>query len=176
MLHYDCGEADLPGERTGRVEWAVAWLEEGEGFLHSYCNTVPTAQGGTHETGFRNALLKGLRAWGEQRGNRRAAQVTAEDVLGRLAAKLSLFLREPQFQGQTKEKLTSPEADAAGGNGGPRPLRPLPRRRPHLGGQSAGVRDRAGGGAATSARAEGHGPQIRHAAAAPARQAGRLHA
>ncbi len=104
------GEADLPGERTGRVEWAIAWLEEGEGFLHSYCNTVPTAQGGTHETGFRNALLKGLRAWGEQRGNRRARQVVAEDVLGGAAAKLSLFLREPQFQGQTKEKLTSAEA------------------------------------------------------------------
>jgi topoisomerase-4 subunit B len=104
------GEADLPGERTGRVEWAIAWLEETEGFLHSYCNTVPTAQGGTHETGFRNALLKGLRAWGEQRGNRRAAQVVAEDVLGGAAAKLSLFLRDPQFQGQTKEKLTSAEA------------------------------------------------------------------
>jgi topoisomerase-4 subunit B len=104
------GEADLPGERTGRAEWAVAWLEEGEGFLHSYCNTVPTSQGGTHEAGFRNALLKGLRAWGEQRGNRRAGQVVAEDLLGSMAAKLSVFLREPQFQGQTKEKLTSNEA------------------------------------------------------------------
>jgi topoisomerase-4 subunit B len=104
------GEADLPGERKGRAEWAIAWLEEGEGFLHSYCNTIPTSQGGTHETGFRNALLKGLRAWGEQRGNRRAAQVLAEDVLGGAAAKLSLFLRDPQFQGQTKEKLTSTEA------------------------------------------------------------------
>ena len=104
------GEADLPGEASGRLEWAVVWREEGEGFLHSYCNTVPTAQGGTHETGFRAALLKGLRAWGEQRGNRRAAQVTADDVLDPIAAKLSLFIREPQFQGQTKEKLTSPEA------------------------------------------------------------------
>src|SRR5665213_1723428 len=99
------GEADLPGERTGRAEWAVAWLEQGEGFLHSYCNTVPTVQGGTHEAGFRNALLKGLRAWGEQRGNRRAGQVVAEDLTGGMAAKLSVFLREPQFQGQTKEKL-----------------------------------------------------------------------
>ncbi len=108
------GEADLPsasnGERAGRVEWALTWLEEGEAFLHSYCNTVPTPLGGTHEAGFRTALLKGVRAWGEQRGNRRAAQVTAEDVMGAIAAKLSLFLREPQFQGQTKEKLTSPEA------------------------------------------------------------------
>jgi topoisomerase-4 subunit B len=108
------GDADLPaspdGKPAGRVEWALAWLEEGEGFLHSYCNTVPTAQGGTHEAGFRSALLKGLRAWGEQRGNRRAANVTGEDLMGGLAAKLSAFIRDPQFQGQTKEKLTSPEA------------------------------------------------------------------
>ena len=108
------GEADLPagpnGERTGRVEWAVSWLEGAEGFLHSYCNTVPTSQGGTHETGFRNALLKGARAWGEHRANRRAAQITAEDVTGQMAAKLSVFIRDPQFQGQTKEKLTSQEA------------------------------------------------------------------
>jgi topoisomerase-4 subunit B len=103
------GEAALPGAE-GKVEWAVAWLEEGDGFLHSYCNTVPTTLGGTHETGFRAALVKGLRAWGEHRGNRRAGQVTADDLLGPMAAKLSLFLRDPQFQGQTKEKLTSPDA------------------------------------------------------------------
>ncbi len=108
------GEADLPaaadGRTGGRVEWAVAWLENADGFLHSYCNTVPTAQGGTHEAGCRAALLKGLRAWGEQRGNRRVAQVTAEDLLGQMVGKLSAFVRDPQFQGQTKEKLTSPEA------------------------------------------------------------------
>ena len=108
------GEATLPalpdGRSTGRVEWAAIWLERGEAFLNSYTNTVPTPQGGTHETGFRNALLKSLRGWGEQRGNKRALAVTAEDVTGQLAAKLSVFLRDPQFQGQTKEKLTSPEA------------------------------------------------------------------
>jgi topoisomerase-4 subunit B len=104
------GEADLPGEATGKVEWAVTWLDEGDGFLHSYCNTIPTPLGGTHETGFRSALVKGLRAWGEQRGNKRAAQVTADDALDPIAAKLSLFIREPQFQGQTKEKLTNSEA------------------------------------------------------------------
>ena len=92
------------------MEWAASWLEEGEGFVHSYCNTIPTTLGGTHEAGFRAALLKGMRAWGEQRGNRRAAQVVAEDLLGPIAAKLSVFLRDPQFQGQTKEKLTSTEA------------------------------------------------------------------
>ena len=108
------GEANLPdapdGRPSGRVEWAAAWLEQGEARLDSYTNTVPTPQGGTHEAGFRNALLKSLRGWGEQRANKRALQVTAEDVLGNLAAKLSVFLRDPQFQGQTKEKLTSPEA------------------------------------------------------------------
>ena len=108
------GEADLPaaadGSGTGRVEWAVAWLESGESALASYCNTIPTPQGGTHEAGFRNALLKGLRAWGEARSNKRAAQVTAEDLLGAVAAKLSAFIRDPQFQGQTKEKLTNAEA------------------------------------------------------------------
>ncbi|HME25130.1 MAG TPA: DNA topoisomerase IV subunit B [Acetobacteraceae bacterium] len=103
------GEADLPGD-AGRVEWAASWLEDGEGFTHSYCNTIPTTQGGTHEAGFRAALLKGLRAWGEQRGNRRAGQIVPEDLLAPIAAKLSVFLREPQFQGQTKEKLTSTEA------------------------------------------------------------------
>ncbi len=108
------GEANLPdsadGRPSGRVEWAAIWLEQGEAFLNSYTNTVPTPAGGTHETGFRNALLKSLRSWGEQRANKRALAVTAEDVSGQLAAKLSVFLRDPQFQGQTKEKLTSPEA------------------------------------------------------------------
>jgi topoisomerase-4 subunit B len=103
------GEADLPGG-AGRVEWAASWLEEGEGFVHSYCNTIPTTQGGTHEAGFRAALVKGLRAWGEQRGNRRAGQIVPDDLLEPIAAKLSVFLRDPQFQGQTKEKLTSTDA------------------------------------------------------------------
>ena len=108
------GEADLPaaanGDATGRLEWAAAWLEDSEGFLHSYCNTVPTPLGGTHEAGWRAALVKGLRAWGEQRGNKRAQAVVAEDLLAPMAAKLSVFIRDPQFQGQTKEKLTSNEA------------------------------------------------------------------
>jgi topoisomerase-4 subunit B len=103
------GEADFPNG-AGRVEWAALWLEGASGFLHSYCNTVPTPLGGTHEAGLRSALLKGLRAWGEHRGNRRAAQLTAEDVLTPMAAKLSVFIREPQFQGQTKEKLTNADA------------------------------------------------------------------
>ncbi len=94
----------------GRVEWAVAWPAFGDGFTHSYCNTVPTPEGGTHEQGFRSALSRGLRAYGELVGNKRAKDITAEDVLGRAAMLLSLFIRDPQFQGQTKEKLASPEA------------------------------------------------------------------
>ncbi len=103
------GEAELPAN-GGRVEWAVAWLENADGFLNSYCNTIPTPLGGTHEAGFRAALVKGLRAWGEHRGNKRAAAVVAEDLLTPMAAKLSVFMRDPHFQGQTKEKLTSSEA------------------------------------------------------------------
>ena len=108
------GEAELPmrddGRTGGRAEWAVTWLEGADGFLHSYCNTVPTPQGGTHEAGFRAALLKGIRAWGEQRNNKRATQITGEDVTVSMAGKLSAFVRDPQFQGQTKEKLTSADA------------------------------------------------------------------
>ncbi|MBB5688668.1 DNA topoisomerase IV subunit B [Roseomonas alkaliterrae] len=103
------GEAEFP-EGAGRVEWAATWVERGEGFLNTYANTIPTPQGGTHEAGFRAALVKGLRAYGELKKERRAGSVTAEDLLGGLAGMLSVFIRDPQFQGQTKDKLTSPEA------------------------------------------------------------------
>ncbi|MBE7618147.1 DNA topoisomerase IV subunit B [Gluconacetobacter entanii] len=108
------GDADLPttadGESTGRMEWAIAFVERGTTGLSSYCNTIPTPNGGTHETGFRTALTKGLRNWGEQRSNKRAATINADDIMGLISAKLSVFIRDPQFQGQTKEKLTSSEA------------------------------------------------------------------
>ncbi|MDQ1079421.1 DNA topoisomerase IV subunit B [Pseudoroseomonas cervicalis] len=103
------GESTFP-QGAGRCEWAVTWLEQGEGFLHTYANTIPTPQGGTHEAGLRAALVKGLRAYGELKKEKRAAAITAEDVFGGLAGMLSVFIREPQFQGQTKDKLTSPEA------------------------------------------------------------------
>ena len=95
---------------AGRAEWAVTWLEQGDGFLSTYANTIPTPQGGTHEAGLRAALVKGLRAYGELKKERRAANVTAEDLLGGLAGMLSVFVRDPQFQGQTKDRLTSPDA------------------------------------------------------------------
>ncbi|MGG5887475.1 DNA topoisomerase IV subunit B [Falsiroseomonas sp. HC035] len=103
------GDATFP-DGAGRAEWAVTWLEQGDGFLSTYANTIPTPQGGTHEAGLRAALVKGLRAYGELKKERRAANVTAEDLLGGLAGMLSVFVRDPQFQGQTKDRLTSPEA------------------------------------------------------------------
>ncbi|MEQ8266757.1 MAG: DNA topoisomerase IV subunit B [Parvibaculum sp.] len=94
----------------GSVEWAIAWFGGGDGFLNSYCNTVPTAEGGTHEAGLRAALTKGLKAYADMVGNKKAAQIQADDVLGTAGAMLSVFIREPEFQGQTKEKLASAEA------------------------------------------------------------------
>jgi topoisomerase-4 subunit B len=103
------GEAEFP-ERAGRCEWALTWLEQGEGFLSTYANTIPTPQGGTHEAGLRAALVKGLRAYGELKKEKRAANLTAEDLLGGMAGMLSVFVRDPHFQGQTKDKLTNAEA------------------------------------------------------------------
>ena len=94
----------------GSVEWAIAWLEDDDGFVNSYCNTIPTPDGGTHEQGLRAALAKGLKGYGEMTNNKRAAQVTADDALAGAAAMLSVFIREPEFQGQTKDKLASQEA------------------------------------------------------------------
>ena len=103
------GQADFP-ESQGRAEWAIAWPVDGDGFLNSYCNTVPTPEGGTHEAGLRTGLARSLRAYGDLVGNRKAAIVTAEDITGGAAMLLSIFIRDPQFQGQTKEKLASAEA------------------------------------------------------------------
>ncbi len=94
----------------GSIEWAVSWIGSADGFFNSYCNTVPTPEGGTHEAGLRAALTKGLRNFGELSGNKKAAQINADDVLGTAAVMLSVFIREPEFQGQTKEKLATQEA------------------------------------------------------------------
>jgi topoisomerase IV subunit B len=110
IAHVFDGQADLP-EKRGRVEWAIGWPRDEEPTMHSYCNTIVTPQGGTHETGLRAALNKGLKAFAEMSGNKKAAQMTAEDVLGGAHIIVSIFIHEPQFQGQTKEKLVS--ADVA---------------------------------------------------------------
>ena len=93
----------------GSVEWAVAWFA-GDGFVSSYCNTVPTPEGGTHEAGLRLALLRGLRSYADLVGNKKAASLTTEDVMTSAGAMLSVFIREPEFVGQTKDKLATAEA------------------------------------------------------------------
>src|SRR5712664_362741 len=95
----------------GACEWAVAWTADADGFLSSYCNTIPTQDGGTHESGMRSAMLRGLKDHAERVGQgKRAASVTSEDVMVGAAVMLSVFVREPEFQGQTKDRLATAEA------------------------------------------------------------------
>ncbi|WP_269582208.1 DNA topoisomerase IV subunit B [Roseibium sp. Sym1] len=102
------GRTDNAGKH-GSVEWAVSWFA-GDGFVNSYCNTVPTPEGGTHEAGFRYALLRGLKAYGELTNNKKAAIITGDDVMTSAGGMLSVFIREPEFVGQTKDKLATNEA------------------------------------------------------------------
>jgi topoisomerase-4 subunit B len=94
----------------GSVEWAVAWFGGAEGFVNSYCNTVPTPEGGTHEQGLRLALARSLKNYAELSGKKRGSMITTDDVMGSAGIMLSVFIREPEFQGQTKEKLATVEA------------------------------------------------------------------
>jgi topoisomerase-4 subunit B len=107
------GRYERQGE-AGKVEWAIAWTPAGfgdaDGFLQSYCNTVPTPEGGTHEAGLRAALTRGLKAYAELTGEKRGGIITADDVIAQAGALVSVFIRDPEFQGQTKEKLSSTEA------------------------------------------------------------------
>ncbi|MFC3096487.1 DNA topoisomerase IV subunit B [Alteraurantiacibacter palmitatis] len=108
------GSQDFPlneaGQTQGRVEWAVAWPLWSDGSTSWYCNTVPTPDGGTHEQGLRSALTRSLRAFGELVGQKKAKDITADDVMTGAEIMLSVFIRDPQFQSQTKDRLTSPEA------------------------------------------------------------------
>jgi topoisomerase-4 subunit B len=135
VLHFPNGLADFLTELTkqkrtivnepfsgrsekngphGRVEWAVTWVADGfgeaDGFLRSYCNTIYTPDGGFHEAGLRAALSKGLKAFAELRNNKKAGLITQEDVMNTGAALVSVFIRDPQFEGQTKGRLVSTEA------------------------------------------------------------------
>ena len=94
----------------GSVEWAVTWVGGGDAHISSYCNTVPTAEGGTHEQGLRNALNRGLKAYGELVGNKKASIITGDDVMATASALVSVFIREPEFVGQTKDRLATPDA------------------------------------------------------------------
>ncbi|MFP5447168.1 MAG: DNA topoisomerase IV subunit B [Alphaproteobacteria bacterium] len=99
---------------AGAVEWAITWTAEGfgeaDGFMRSYCNTVPTPEGGTHEAGLRAALTRGLKAYAELTNEKRGALITAEDVVAQAGALISVFVKNPEFQGQTKERLSSSDA------------------------------------------------------------------
>jgi topoisomerase-4 subunit B len=99
---------------AGKVEWAITWTPAGfgeaDGFMQSYCNTVPTPEGGTHEAGLRAALTRGLKAYAELSGEKRGGLITAEDVVAQAGALISVFIANPEFQGQTKEKLSTADA------------------------------------------------------------------
>jgi topoisomerase IV subunit B len=107
------GRYARPGE-TGKVEWAVAWTPAGFGeadsFMQSYCNTVPTPEGGTHEAGLRAVLTRGLKQYAELTGEKRGGLITADDVVAQAGALVSVFVANPEFQGQTKERLSSSDA------------------------------------------------------------------
>jgi len=107
------GRWSRPGE-TGKVEWAITWTPAGfgeaDGFMQSYCNTVPTPEGGTHEAGFRAALTRSLKSYAELTGEKRGTILTAEDVVAQAGALVSVFVANPEFQGQTKERLSSSDA------------------------------------------------------------------
>jgi topoisomerase-4 subunit B len=107
------GRIERTGE-AGAVEWAVAWTAggfgEADGFMRSYCNTIPTPEGGTHEAGLRAVLTRGLKAWAELTNEKRGALITADDVVAQAGALISVFIRNPEFQGQTKERLSSIDA------------------------------------------------------------------
>jgi len=110
------GFVNFPDDQ-GRMEWAIHWPEFGDGFCNSYCNTIPTPQGGTHESGMRSALLRSVKAYGDLTNNKKAAQLTSEDISGASCVMLSVFIKNPQFQGQTKDKLSTMEAQRLTENG-----------------------------------------------------------
>jgi topoisomerase IV subunit B len=112
LVHPDIftGSAGKTGAH-GAVQWAAAWTADADGFLNSYCNTIPTPDGGTHESGLRAALVRGLKDHAERVGQgKRAAAITSDDVMAGAGAMLSVFIREPEFQGQTKDRLATAEA------------------------------------------------------------------
>ena len=94
----------------GKVEWSINWTPSRDGFIQSYCNTIPTPEGGTHEAGFWSAILKGVKAYGELVGNKKAATITRDDLITGGCALVSCFIREPEFVGQTKDRLATVDA------------------------------------------------------------------
>jgi topoisomerase-4 subunit B len=172
VARADLLRQDHQGRRHGSLEWAVAWLATGgDGFVNSYCNTIPDRpDGGTHEQGLRAALLAACVNYAELSGNKRAATVTAEDVLVRvLAAMLSVFIREPEFVGQTKDKLATRPRPPHRRECAARPVRPLagPRAR-RLEAARLGDRTRRGAPAPQARRRKSTARRRRASCACPA--------
>ncbi len=97
-------------EKAGSIEWSINWSLQSDGFLLSYCNTVPTPEGGTHETGFWSAILKGIKCYGELLGLKKISNITKEDITGGSCSIISIFIKDPEFVGQTKDRLSTSEA------------------------------------------------------------------
>ena len=177
LVHPDmfAGKVGKTGSH-GAVEWAVAWVADADGFVSSYCNTIPTHDGGTHEAGLRAALTRGIRDHAERAGQgKRAANITQDDVMIGAGAMLSVFIREPEFQGQTKDRLATVEAQRITEASDQGQCRSLARRQSRAGEQAARLGGRARRRAAAPPGGEGNPAQERDAKTAPARQARRLH-
>lgn len=108
VKEFFSGQADLSGGK-GKVEWVIGWPKDENGFINSYCNTIVTGQGGTHETGLKTSLTKAVKAFGELTNNKKVEKITSDDIIGDACVVLSLFYKTPQFQGQTKDKLVNSE-------------------------------------------------------------------
>ncbi len=177
--HPFAGTQDFPRKRAGRgrgaqgrVEWAIAWPLYSDGSTSWYCNTVPTPDGGTHEQGLRAALTKGLRAFGELTGAKKAKDLTADDVMTGAEVMLSVFIRDPQFQSQTKDRLTTSRSRPAGRERSARPFRSFSLRQ--HGPRQGVARARSwngwtsGSGASRNARSSARRPPMPRSCACPA--------
>ena len=177
LVHPDIftGSAGKTGTHGG-AQWAVAWTADADGFLNSYCNTIPTPDGGTHESGLRTALTRGLKDHAERIGQgKRAASITSDDVMTGAGAMLSVFIREPEFQGQTKDRLATAEAQKIVEQAIKDPFDHWLAGNPSAGQQAPRLRGGARRGARPPPPGKRHRAQERGAQIAAARQACRLH-
>ena len=167
------GRVAKPGGH-GSVEWAVAWFAGDDGFISSYCNTIPTIEGGTHEQGFRQALTRSLRSYGELSDNRRRRLITAEDAVASAGAHAVGVHSRARIPGPDQGEAGDGGCRAHRRTGDPRSFRSLAHRSSGPGRPAARMDRRSRRGTNPPPAGEGSGPQERGAQAAPARQAGRL--
>ena len=177
LVHPDifAGKSEKTGGH-GTVEWAVGFVADADGFLYSYCNTIPTPDGGTHESGLRSALARGIKDHAERTDQgKRAGSITSDDVMTGAACMLSVFIREPEFQGQTKDRLATAEATRIVEKAIKDPFDHWLAANPAQANKLLDFVDRARRRAAPPQAGEGNLAQERGAQAPPARQARRLH-